>query len=383
MTLTGFMTRNAFRNKRRSLLTVLSVTFSLLLLTIMMSIWRAFYLAPGAPESALRLMTRHRVSLTFFLPAFYREKIRAIPGVTHVVPLTFFGGRYKDDRPENYFAQFATDPDEYMQAAADKVVPPDQLKAWQRDRTGCMVDANLAAKHGWKIGDRITLIGTLFPGNLDFTLRAIYTIDPPNNTFYFNTAYLEESEPWMKGKAGFYYIRVDSPEAVSRVSHAIDDMFRNSPQPTRSESEQAFRLSFVAMLGNVKAFILSICGAVVFTILLVSANTMAMSIRERTREVALLKTLGFTSQTILSLFLGESVGLALTGGLLGVLAAAFLLRVISHSPAGIGLPSELRVTIPTMLVGLAVAALVGVMSALLPSYQAARKNIVEALRHIG
>lgn len=383
MTLVGFATRNALRNKRRSLLTVLSVTFSLLLLTLMMSIWRAFYLAEGPPDSSLRLMTRHRVSLTFFLPSFYRQKIRAVPGVTHVVPLTFFGGRYKDDRPENYFAQFATDPDEYMDVAADKIVAPEQLNAWQHDRTGCMVDAALAAKHGWRIGDRITLIGALFPVNLDFTLRAIYTIDPPNNTFYFNSSYLEESETWMKGRAGFYYIRVDSPDSVSRVSHAIDDMFRNSPQPTRSESEQAFRLGFVAMLGNVKAFILSICGAVVFAILLVSANTMAMSIRERTREVALLKTLGFTSRKVLALFLGESLSLALVGGSLGVLAPALLLRAITNSPRGIGLPAELRVTFPTMLVGLAVAAAVGVVSALIPSYLASHKNIVDGLRHIG
>jgi putative ABC transport system permease protein len=276
MTLSGLVFKNTFRNKRRSALTVLSIMFSLLLLTMMMTIWRGFYIDQGPPDSSLRLMTRHRVSLAFFLPAFYRQKIRAIPGVTHVVPLTFFGGTYMDDRPENYFAQFATDADEYMDVAADKQVSPEELQAWKRDRTGCMVDAALARKHGWKIGDRITLKGNIFPANLDLTLRAVYTIDPPNNTLYFHNEYLEESVSWYKGTAGFYYIRVDSPDSVSRVAHDIDDMFRNSPQPTRSESEQLFRLGFIAMLGNVKAFILSICAAVVFAILLVSANTMAM-----------------------------------------------------------------------------------------------------------
>jgi putative ABC transport system permease protein len=383
MTLSGFVFKNAFRNRRRSALTVLSIMFSLLLLTLMMTIWRSFYIDQGPPDAGLRLMTRHRVSLAFFLPAFYRQKIRAIPGVTHVVPLTFFGGIYKDDRPENYFAQFATDAAEYMDVAADKQVPSGQLQAWQRDRTGCLVDAELAKKHGWKIGDRITLRGTIFPANLDLTLRALYTIDPPNNTLYFHNDYLEESVAWYKGTAGFYYIRVDSPDSVSRVAHDIDEMFRNSPQPTRSESEQLFRLSFIAMLGNVKAFILSICAAVVFAILLVSANTMAMSIRERTREIAILKTLGFTGSRILSLFLAESIILAFMGGLLGVLGALVLIHLVANSSVGIGVPSSMKVTLPTMLVAMATAGLVGLLSAAVPSYLAVQKNIVEGLRHIG
>ncbi|PYX89414.1 MAG: hypothetical protein DMG68_05160, partial [Acidobacteria bacterium] len=179
------------------------------------------------------------------------------------MPMTFFGGKYKDDRPENYFAQFATDPSEYMQVAADKNVPADQLKAWQQDRTGAMVDAELARKHGWRLGDHIALLGSFLPANLELSIRAMYTIEPANNSLYFHAEYLEESIPWFKGQAGFYFIRVDSPPAVARVAHDVDDMFHNSPQPTKSESEQAFRLGFVQMLGNVKAFILSICGAVV------------------------------------------------------------------------------------------------------------------------
>jgi putative ABC transport system permease protein len=382
MTFARLVTKNAFRNKRRSLLTVASITFSLLLLTMMMSIWRGFFIDQGPPDSSLRIMTRHRVSLSFFLPGFYREKVRAVPGVTHVVPMTFFGGKYKDDRPENYFAQFATDPSEYMQVAADKNVPADQLKAWQQDRTGAMVDAELARKHGWKLGDHIALLGTFLPANLELTIRAMYTIEPANNSLYFHAEYLEESIPWFKGQAGFYFIRVDSPPAVARVAHDVDDMFHNSPQPTKSESEQAFRLGFVQMLGNVKAFILSICGAVVFAILLVSANTMAMSIRERTREVAVLRTVGFTRRTILALFLGESVTIALAGGLLGVLLAAGLMTLISHSPV-IGIPASMKVTPPTVLLALVVSAFVGLVSSLIPSYHAARINIVDGLRHIG
>lgn len=382
MTFAQFVTKNAFRNRRRSVLTALSITFSLLLLCIMMAVWRGFYIDQGAPDSALRLMTRHRVSLAFFLPGYYRDKIRAIPGVVHVVPMTWFGGRYKDDRPENFFAQFATDPSEYMEVAADKIVPGDQVKAWQQDRTGCMVDQALAAKHGWKIGDRIVLLGTIFPANLELTIRAIYTIDPPNNSVYFNAKYLEESVGWFKDTAGFYFTRVDSAGSVARVSHNIDDMFHNLPEPTKSESEKAFQLDFIATLGNVKAFILGICGAVVFTILVVSANTMAMTIRERTREVAVLRTLGFTRDRILSLYLAESVTLAVIGGIAGVVVAIALMYLVGKSPLP-GLPASMKVTAPIGILALVVAALVGVISTVIPAYRASRTNIVEGLRHIG
>jgi putative ABC transport system permease protein len=382
MTIAQLVTRNAFRNRRRSVLTALSISFSLLLLCIMMAVWRGFYIDQGAPDSALRIMTRHRVSLAFFLPGYYREKIRAVPGVVHVVPMTWFGGKYKDDRPENFFAQFATDPDEYMEVAADKIVPADQVKAWQQDRTGCMVDQALAAKHGWKIGDRIVLLGSIFPANLELTLRAIYTIDPPNNSLYFHTKYLEESVSWFKDSAGFYFLRVDSPSSVAAVSRQIDDMFHNSPEPTKSEGEKAFQLDFIATLGNVKAFILGICGAVVFTILIVSANTMAMSIRERTREVAVLRTLGFTRGRILGLYLAESVTLATLGGAAGVLLAAVVLLFMRKSPIPL-VPAAMKVTVSIAALSLAVAALVGILSAALPAYHASRTNIVDGLRHIG
>jgi putative ABC transport system permease protein len=383
MTLGSFVVRNTFRNKRRSIPTMLSIGFSLLLLTLMMSIWRTFYIDQGPPDAIKRVVTRDRVSLAQFLPAYYREKIRAVPGVVSVVPMTWFGGRYKDDRSANAFAQMATDPDEYMKVATDKITPPDQVAAWQHDRTGALVDVELANRYGWKLGDRITLQGTVFPANLDLTIRAIYHIDPPVRALYFNEKYLEESVPWFKGQAGFYIAQVTSSSDVAPVSRSVDYMFRNSPQPTKTESQKAFQLSFVAALGNVKAFILLICGAVVFAILLVSANTMAMSIRGRTREVAVLKTLGFTRQRVLSLFVGEAIALALTGGILGVLAASGLIRWLTHSSLAIGVPAGMRVTVPTMLAALLVAATVGFVSSCLPAYNAARMNIVEGLRHIG
>ena len=381
MTLTRFVARSAFRNRLRSFLTVGSIAFSLLLLSVMLTLWRSFYIDKGAPDSALRVMTRHKVSLANFLPIYYRDKMRSLPGVVHVVPVTWFGGKYKDDKPENFFPQFATDPDEYFDVAADKVIDPGELAAWKKDRTGCVADAALAAKHHWKVGDRITLQANIFPVNLDLTLRGTYTIDPPQNAVYFNAKYLEESVPWFKDQAGFYFTRVDTPDNMPKVARAIDAMFHSSPTPTKSESEQAFRLDFIATLGNVKAFILSICGAVVFTMLLVCANTMAMSIRERTREVAVLRTIGFTRDRIFQLLLGESIALATLGALLGILASVLLLFFIARP--GIGLPVQMRMTWATAGVVVLVAAFIATASAFIPSYRASRLHIVDALRHIG
>jgi putative ABC transport system permease protein len=381
MTLTSFVAKSAFRNKRRSLLTVASIAFSLLLLCIMLCLWRSFYIDKGAPDSALRIMTRHKVSLANFLPIYYRDKIRSIPGVVHVVPMTYFGGKYKDDRPENFFTQFATDPDEYFEVAADKVMPADQLAAWKRDRAGCVVDVELAKKHNWKIGDHIILQGTIFPANLDLTVRGIYTIDPPSSNLYFHTKYLEESVGWFKDTAGFYFTRVDTPEDMPQAARAIDDMFHGSPVPTKSESEQAFKLDFINTLGSVKAFILSICGAVLFTTLLVCANTMAMSIRERTREVAVLRTLGFTRQSILKLLLSESIAISVIGGLIGVALASGAILFMARP--GIGLPVSMHMTASTAAAAMVVAAFVGLVSGLIPSYRASNLGIVDALRHIG
>jgi putative ABC transport system permease protein len=383
MTLGSFIVRNAFRNKRRSLLTMISISFSLLLLTLMISIWRSFYVDQVAPEASRRLIIRDRVSLAFFLPAYYRDKIRNVPGVTAVVPITWFEGRYIDNRPEHFFARLATDPDEYLKVASDKITPPDQVKAWQQDRAGALVDVTLTKRYGWKLGDHIHIQGTIFPADLDLTIRAIYHRDPPQNALYFNAKYLEEAVPWFKGQAGWYAAQVDSADQVARASREIDDMFHNSPLPTKTESERAFQLGFVASLGNVKAFILGICGAVAFAIMLVSANTMAMSVRSRTREVAVMKTLGFTRQSVLSIFVSEAVALAVAGGVLGILVAVPVITGLTHRFIGLGIPLDMKVTGKTAGLSLLAAVSLGVVSGYLPALKASRMNIVEALRHIG
>ncbi len=382
MTLSRFVTKNAFRNKRRSILTVLSIAFSLLLLTLMMTIWRAFYLDEGSAESAERLVVRHRVSLTFNLPGYYREKMRAVPGVVAVVPNTWFQGVYKDQKPENFFPRFGTDPEEFFKVYRDIEMPADQVAAWQRDRQGVIVDDTLARKYGWRLGDRFVLQGDIYPVDLELYVRGIFHSSPDNKSVYFNAKYVEEAVERFKGKAGTFTILAASPGDVSKIASTVDDMFRNAPEPTKSESEKAFGLEFVAMMGNVKAFILMLCSAVVFATLLVSANTMAMSIRERTREVAVLKTLGFTRRSVLGLFVSEAVALALAGGMIGVGLAYLLVYIVTHLPQFFSF-YNLKVTLGMWVVALFVSGLVGLMSSLLPSYHASKVNIVDGLRHIG
>lgn len=381
MTLTSFVRKNSFRNKRRSILTVLSIGFSLLLLTLMMTIWRGFFVDKGTADSALRLVTRHKVSLAFTMPGFYRQKIQAIPGVVAVVPLNWFGGVYKDDKSGNFFAQFGTDPDQFFDVYKDFKIDPDQLAAWKRDRQGAVVDAELAKKYNWKVGQKIVIVGQIFPINLELNIRGIFTAPQSTSSLYYNQKYVEEGVSYLKDQNGMYTTLADNSDDVSRISSTIDNMFHNSPQPTKTEDEKGFQRGFLAMLGNVKAFLLSISLAVVFATLLVSANTMAMSIRERTREVAVLKTLGFTRNSILALFIGEAVVIALIGGIFGSAVAFLLGNAAAHGIGGIG--NALAVKLGTVVFACAVAAFVGFLSAAVPAYYASKIGIVEGLRHIG
>ena len=383
MTLTSFISKNAFRNKRRSALTVLSIAFSMLLLTLLLILWQSFYMNDGSTESNLRLVVRHRVSLLFDLPSYYREKIRSVPGVVAVVPFDVLGGTYIDDKPEHAFGQFGTDPEEFFQVYRDEFMPADQIAAWQHDRQGAIVDTTLAQRFGWKVGDRIILKRNFYPVDLELNIRGVFHTTPDDLSLYFNSKYLEEAVPSANGKAGAYGILAASPQDAGRIAKTIDDMFHNSPQPTRTETEKAFGLEFVAMLGNVKLFILSICSAVLFTTLLVSANTMAMSIRERTREVSVLKTLGFTRPTLLGLFVGEAVTLSLIGGLVGSLGAYGLLAVFARNPQLTQFLTLIPTTPGPILISIAVAGIVGLLSAIIPSYRASSKDIVEGLRYTG
>src|SRR5581483_5046220 len=311
--------RNAWRNRRRTTLTVLSIGISMCLLGLLMAIYHAFYLSDPPPGQALRLVTRHRVSLTFPMPEAYSQRIRHVPGVSGVVIRSWFGGVYKDARDtKNFFARFAVEPEQLFQVYTDLNVPEDQKKAFLSERSACIIGEELAERLNLHLGDRITIVGDIYPVNLELTVRGIMHNDLAAGTLYFNREYLEQSlTPDRRGTAGMFTILCESPDAVPRVARAVDDMFRNSQYETKTESEAAFSLGFINSMGNVKLFLLSICGAVTFTILLVAGNTMAMTVRERVREMGILKTIGFTPARILTILLGESLAIALTGGTLG------------------------------------------------------------------
>lgn len=385
MALARFVAKNAFRNKRRSVLTILSIGFSLLLLTIMMAVWRSFYIDQLGTESALRLIVRPRVSsyLMLSLPSYYQEKIMVVPGVVNVTPCNLFAGLYKNDNSENSFAQIGTDSHTFLKVHPDYEIAQDQVAAWQKDRAGTIVDSQLAKKYGWKPGDRIVVKGSIFSVNLELNIRGIFKAPIPTQAIIFDWQYVEEAVREAKGRDNMFLVLADSPQSVSRVATAVDALFHNSTVPTKTEPEKAFELDFISMLGNVKAFILGICGAVLFTTLLVSANTMAMSIRERTREVAVLRTLGYPRWTILGLFVGEAITLSMTGGVLGSSTAYCLLYAITHSAQGQLYGGVLKITPSTLVLVLLVSALVGFLSAAIPSYRASRMDIVEGLRHIG
>jgi putative ABC transport system permease protein len=380
MTLAQFATRNVWRNKRRSILTILSLGFSFLLLTLMMTIWRTFYIDDWSMISASHIVCRHRVSLALSLPAYYREKIRSIPGVVDVIPLNLFDGDYKGATPDD-FAKIGTDPNEYLNAYPEYQIAPEQVAAWKKDPAGAIAGSELAHEHGWKLGERLTIQGGQLPVRLELNLRGTFTSPFPIRGIYFNWAYVQQAAHFAKDQ--LYLIQADSPRNVSRISSAVDAMFHNSPEPTRTEAERAFDVDLISMFGNVKAFILSISLAVLFTTLLVSGNTIAMSIRERTREVAMLRSLGFAPRLLQVLFLGETVTLCVCAWLFGTLAAYGLVFAPVHSRAGGNFAVLLKIPVTTLAVSLPVAGFVAVASAAIPSYRAARGNIVQGLRHVG
>jgi putative ABC transport system permease protein len=385
MTYAHFVAKSAFRNRRRTLLTIVSVALSLLLLVLMAVAWRAFYVDQASAEAAQRLVTRNRVSMIFAMPAFYRDRIRGVPHVTAVVPVHWFGGIYKNDRAENTFPQIGTDPRELLNVYRDYRMPRDQVEAWQHDRAGAIVDHDLAAAHGWTIGQKIVIKGTILPVDLNLTIRGIFTAPTPTETLYFDHAYVEETLPATRASAPLFAVLVDAPANVAPAAAAIDDMFRNSSAPTATEGERVFLLSFLTMLGNVKTFILSVCLAVMFTTLLVSTNTMAMTIRERTREIAVLQTLGFTRGAVLAICVAEATVITVSGAILGLAAVAALLRAVARggSPQISQSLAGATVTPGIVALALAVAAVLGVASAIVPSYRSIRLQIVDGLRHIG
>lgn len=378
--------KNTLRNKRRSVLTISSIAVSLCLLGVLVAMYHALFFAQETPGQALRLVVRNRVSLAQPLPVAYEDKVRNVPGVQEVSVWNWFQGVYKDSRdPNNFFARFAVEPKAFMRIRTQMEMPEDQRRAFITDRTGCVISRDLAEKLHFKIGDRIVIVGDIYPVTLDMKVVGIFDDPDALNTLFFNYYYLRDAlSIGRRNYISVVAVLADSPDDVPRIAQHIDNMFKDSSYETKSESEQQFALSFVSFLGNIKLFLLSICAAVTFTILLVSGNTMAMSVRERIKEVGVLKTLGFNNDTILGIIIGEAVSIALIGGIVGLLLAIFLTFGVAKF-AAIFMPQlhNMSITPLTALLCLGIAVFIGVVSSFIPAWNAARTNILDSLRYAG
>lgn len=375
--------KNCLRNRRRSFLTISSLAISLCLLGVMMALYYALFFGGPTAAQARRLVTRHKVSITFPMPLYYRDQIRKVDGVEAVVTSQWFGGVYKDARDQrNFFARMGAEADKLFDVYQDIEIPPDQKAAFIRDRAGCIMGKSLADRFGFKVGDKIQIKGDIFPFDLDLTIRGVYTSGSGDDeTMWFQLKYIEEAlRSSSRPFAGMFTILAKHEDMVPRIARDVDAVFANSTAPTKTESEYTFGLSFLSFLGNVKAILMSVCGAVTFTILLIAANTMAMSVRERVREVGVLKTLGFTDASILGLILGESAVISLAGGVIGLVFAQGLCAVIRQGPGFLTQTKTLTIQPPVFLVLIGVSIFIGVSSAIAPAWSAARSNIIDALR---
>jgi len=371
-----------FRSKTRTLLTLLSVVAAFLLFGMLDSVRVAFN-SGGSVEGANRLVVASRLSITQSLPVSLLPQIESIPGVRKVTYAMWFGGIYQD--PKNFFPNFSVAPN-FFDVYTEYEVPPEQLKAFQDTRTGAIVGEALAKKHGWKLGDTIPLQATIFPrgGSNDWPLqlKAIFRAkDRSNigaeNQLMMNWKYFDESNDYIKSQVSWYTVTLANAGQASRVARAIDALSVNSDHETKSQSESAFQQAFAKQFADIGLIVTSIMGAVFFTLLLLTGNTMAQAVRERVPELAVLKTLGFKDGTVLVLVMVESVLLVALGGLIGLgLAAVIMPGVAAASGGMISLP---KVPTQTWLVGLGLMLAIGIVVGLLPALRAKRLKIVDAL----
>jgi putative ABC transport system permease protein len=379
----GLIFANLFRKKIRLILTIGSFAVALFLFAFLAVVKGAFNRGADI-AGADRLVIINRISIINPLPLSYRDKILRIPGVKAITHNNWFGGVYQDEK--NFFPQFAIDVENQRKVIPELVVPDDQWANFVKDRQGAIAGAKTAQRFGWKVGDRIPIKTTIFGGTniWEFNLDGIYHSERAGgdeSQFWFQWDAFEEGVPKsFKDNIGWYVVKLDSPDDAVRVSKAIDDMFANSPYETKTETESAFAAGWVKQFGNIEFLILSIGGVVFFTLLLVTGNTMAISVRERIGELAVLKAIGFGDRTILFFVLGESLVIALVGGLLGLGLAALAIPVLGAALNGL-LPT--LILSPAILsLGLGTALLVGVVSGLLPGIGAMRMRVVNALRRV-
>ena len=378
MTIGSFIVKNALRNKRRATLSILSVAVSLFLLVTLLVALRELTVPPEGEGAALRVVVRSKISIANALPARQRPIIERIPGVEAISPFTWFGGKFKSEEAMS-FAQFAVDPVEFPRIFVESKVPPEQVKAFQADRQACIIGKITADKYKIKAGDRIMLSSTIYPADLEFKVAGIYSGSIDDRNMFFHQKYLDESigDP---GEVGTWWIKVRSAEDMPRVVAAINRAFENTSAEVRAESERAFQLSFISMMGNIKLVVGLISTAVVFALMLVSASTMSMAIRERFRELAVLKALGFRRRELFAFILAESFGLAMLGALAGVGGAYSLYNFGDIAKMTNGIFITFEVTHKIVGIGLLVAAGLGIIASIGPSISVARMSVVNGLK---
>ena len=374
--------KSARRSKRRTVLTVMSVAVAVFLFAALRAIIDGFN-AGAQASSATRIVTQRSTSLFFEMPTSHAEGIRSTPGVTDVTWANWFGGVYKD--PQNFFAQYAIEPVSYLRMYPEVLLTPEEKQAFLDDRTGCLIGDGLAKTYGFKVGDRITLkvgIPNYGTRDFDFTVRAIYrsgSAAVDNQSMFFHWKYADERST-TQGLAGWFISQIADPDQAAQVSRAIDQKFANSPFETKTDTEQAFQATFVSMFGNLNLLLGSIAVAIVITTLFVAGNTMAMSVRERTTEIAVMRTLGFPSAAIFLLIAGEGLLMAIAGGVIGALLARALVNP-TFVPAGGFIPA-VSVNNMNVVVGIVLSAVIGVVSGLVPATMGSRLKIVDALRRV-
>lgn len=379
----GLIFANLFRKKLRLILTIGSFAVALFLFAFLAVVRGAFNRGADV-AGADRLVTINRVSIIQPLPLAYRDKIQRIPGVKAVTHNNWFGGVYQEEK--NFFPQFVIDVENQRQVIPELVVPDDQWQNFVKDRQGAVAGAKTAKRFGWKIGDRIPLknAGYGATGTWEFILDGIYHSERAGgdeSQFWFQWDYFEERVPaTFKGNTGWYVVKLDGPDNAVSVAKAIDDMTANSSFETKTETESAFAAGWVKQFGNIQFLIMTIGAVVFFTLLLVTGNTMAISVRERVGELAVLKAIGFSDRWVLFFVLAESLTIAIVGGLLGLGLA--LLAVPALGAALNGLLPTLILSPAILSLGLATALLVGVVSGLLPGIGAMRLRVVDALRRV-
>lgn len=383
MKLLPYVFRNVRRNKLRSLLTILAIAMCLMLMTFLYGYLESMEAWGKAAEQYNRVVVMHSQGFAGRVPLKTLDDVRAMDGVRAAVPFSWFGGKYGDG--SLFFAQFGTDPKQLFDVWTEFKIPAEQLAEFQRDKQACVMDRELARRMGVKIGDRIPLQGTFYPFDLDLKLVGI--IDTPETvlTLYYNLMYLDEGlrqkgEDRRAGNCGMVFFKAASADIIPSMCEQIDSRYASSPNPTKTQTEKAFSQIFVKMAGNVQHFILFIAAFVTISLTLVAANGMAMSMRERTTEIAVLKALGFQNSAVLFLMLGEAILIASLGGVLGV-AAGRGIYAIGHELA----PSFIRTAgMPwqVMAWGMLVAAGIGFASGIVPAFLAARLSVVNGLRRI-